>query len=300
MSERLPPLKALVAFESVVRLGSVTAAAEELFVTHSAVSKQIALLEGWMGQPLFRSNRKRMQPTAEAAALAEVTERAFGLIAEASAVLRRGEAAETLRVIAPSTFAMRWLIPRVWSFSRARAPIALQVRPTDSLEDWQEIPFDVAIRTDPRAPRHLEARPFLAETLVLAAAPRFLAARRLAAPRDLAATGVIRAATRPGQLEAWSAAAGLDRIPDGPSFPHFYLALEAALAGEGPLVSPFETLCDLFAKGELVALWPDIRVAGPTHVALFDAAAPHAGAAEAFIDWLTATAGESRPAAKAA
>jgi LysR family glycine cleavage system transcriptional activator len=289
MARKLPPLKSLFAFESVVRLGSVTSAAEELFVTHGAISKQIATLEDWIGRPLFQKNRKHMQPTQEATLLACAADQAWQLIADAVTSLRVDADATTLRVIAPSTFAMRWLIPRVWSFSEQHERIGVQLRQTDSLETWLDIPFDVAIRSDPQAPSHLTTTPFLREKLILAISPKAAALQRLRTPADLRAHSVLCAATRPGELDAWLEAAGLAQAPPKTTaFPHFYVALEAALAGMGPLVCPLETLGDLLAKGELIEPWPHIRVAGPTYAAVYDAGSPNVQSAKTFVSWLSA------------
>jgi DNA-binding transcriptional LysR family regulator len=298
MKRKLPPMKALIAFESVSRLGSVTKAAEELFVTHSAISKQVATLEEWFGRPLFEKNRKLMQPTQDGMILASAADQAWDLIAEAIDNLRIKKDSTVLKVQAPSTFAMRWLIPRVWSFSEENQRIELQLRQTDSLEAWLDIPFDVAIRSNPTVPNHLTTAPFLSDELILAISPRATMVQRLKSPADLSSYRVLRAATRPGELEAWLEAAGLAATPPRTvAYAHFYLALEAALAGGGPLVCPRQTLGDLLAKGELVELWPHIRVTGPTYAAVYDAGSPHAEAAKVFVGWLS---GARRPSVLAA
>lgn len=298
MKRKLPPMKALIAFESVSRLGSVTKAADELFVTHSAISKQISTLEEWFGRPLFEKNRKLMQPTADGLVLASAADQAWDLIADAIDSLRAGDDTTVLKVIAPSTFAMRWLIPRVWSFSEEYQRIELQLRQTDSLEAWLDIPFDVAIRSNAVVPSNMTTTPFLSDQLILAISPRSSMRQRLKNLADLSSCRVLRAATRPGELEAWLEAAGLAECPPKTvSYPHFYLSLEAALAGGGPLVCPRETLGDLLAKGELIELWPHIRVKGPTYAAIYDASSHHAQSAAVFVDWLANTRG---PAARVA
>ncbi len=298
MKRKLPPMKALIAFESVVRHGSVTKAAEELFVTHGAISKQLATLEEWLGRPLFEKNRKYMQPKQEAMVLASAADQAWELIADAVDGLRVKEDATVLKVLAPSTFAMRWLIPRVWSFSEEHKRIELQLRQTDSLETWLDIPFDVAIRSNPHAPGHLTTTPFLRDQLILAISPRCPMLQRLRTPADLLSCHVLRATTRSGELEAWLEAAGLGATPlKATSYPHFYLALEAALAGGGPLVCPRETLGDLLAKRELIEPWPDIRVAGPTYTAIYDAGSPQAKSAEIFVGWISGCRRSERKAA---
>jgi len=280
-------MKALVAFENVVRLGSVTKAAEELCVTHGAVSKQIAVLEEWFGRPLFEPNRKLMRATAEAQEWAKAVGEALDLLSTATAEARRRGKSLPLRVIAPSTFAARWLIPRLWSFSEERQDIAIQVRHTDSNEAWLDIPFDVAIRSGTGLPSDFHSKPIIAERLTLAISPTHPGAAGLWRPADLHGLKLLSAATRHGELEHWLEAAGIST--DGmrvTTFPHFYLALEAALAGAGPLVCPRETLADLLARGALAEPWPQITVAGPTYFALCRADAASDEAISAFMNWL--------------
>lgn len=228
-----------------------------------------------------------MQPTPQALVLAKATSQSWGLIDEAVHGVRGDQGATVLRVLAPSTFAMRWLIPRAWSFSERHEDIAIQVRQTDSLETWLDIAFDVAIRSDPLVPSHLTGTQFLQDELILAVAPHAPAMARLQSPADLPGVQILRALTRQGELETWLAAAGVNsEAPRTSAFPHFYLALEAALAGAGPLVCPLETLGDLLAKGELIEPWPHIRVPGPSYVAIYDSGSARAKSARTFVKWL--------------
>lgn len=285
MKKRLPPLKAMIALESVVRLGSVTEAASELTVTHGAVSKQIATLEDWFGRRLFHKNRKQMLPTSEALKLANVASDAFGMIGEAVADLERTPDTTLLRILAPSTFAMRWLLPRVWSLSVAEERVALQIRQTDSDEKWEELPFDVAIRRDLQPQSPWVAVPFLNEKLTLVVAPH--CADRLQKPTDLSQFPVLCASTRPGELQKWLTAAGVSSVPKRIEFPHFYLALEAALAGAGALVCHRETIGDILARSDLIEPWPSLLVDGPVYAAVYDSNSPRLGAVGAFVSWLS-------------
>ncbi|WP_309083316.1 LysR substrate-binding domain-containing protein [Chelativorans sp.] len=281
-------MKALVAFESVVRHRSVTKAAEELNVTHGAVSKQLASLEDWVGRPLFSSNRRQMEPTEHAILLAGAAEEAWKLIEEAVGKVREQDDAVVVRVLAPSTFAMRWLIPRLWSFAAAHEKIRVQLRQTHSLENWQEIPFDVAIRTENDLPDHLRATPILRDRLTLAIAPGAAESAAIRKPADLRGCRLLRAATRPGELEAWLQAAGLPQsmATQATTLPHFYLALEAALSGAGALVCPLRTVSDLFSKSELKEPFPQLRIPGPVYTAVHDPACAQADGAEMFVRWL--------------
>lgn len=287
MRRNLPPLKAMVAFEAVARIGSVTGAADELGVTHSAVSKQLSVLEGWLGVPLFASNRRQMLPTAAATQLATATGAALDLMASAIGTMAPETPAEVLRVIAPATFAMRWLIPRLSTFQAQAGNVDVLVRPTHTTENWADIPFDVVIRRGDALPSDLRAVSLFREEITLVARED-VAERVGEGPLQLGGSRLLEAVTRPGELSRWLIAAGLspDHAAGAMRFGHFYIALEAALAGQGLLAAPLEVVADLLARGELVEPFPDLRIAGPDYRLGYDAAGPRAPLAAAFADWL--------------
>ncbi|MEO9298950.1 LysR substrate-binding domain-containing protein [Devosia alba] len=288
MNRKLPPLKSIAAFESVARLGSVTKAANELFVTHGAISKQIAALEDWLGRPLFEANRKQMRPLPEAVTWARTLGEVLDTLNISAAQMRDDRQARVLRIIAPSTMATRWLIPRSWHFSEQHGDIALQVRHTDSGEDWRDMPFDVAIRTDQDLPVPMQSQKIFSEQLTLAVSPRLAAKANLWRPADILRQRLFASQTRHGELEQWLAAAGLAGQAGAiTSFPHFYLALEATLAGGGALICPRRTLTDQFRRGDLVEPWPQIRVAGPTFFVIWRKNTSLQKDVEIFVQWLT-------------
>ena len=289
----LPPSRSIIALESVVRTGSVTAAANELCVTQSAVSKQIASLEAWLGQPLFEDNRRRMVPTRTAQRLAEVTGEAWDLLAAAFEEVAAQSSSTELGVLAPASFAMRWLLPRLPLFQADCPAIKLSVRQTHTRDNWKEMPTDVVIRRGDSAPAALSPKTFLRDELVLVAkaGSDWTSAGR---PGDLA---FLEAETRPGELAAWLRAwrattrdgyATSTRMPT--RFAHYYIALEAALAGHGALVAPDVVVADLIKDGSLSILFPDIRVQGATYWVGVQPNGPRAREAHAFASWLVADA----------
>lgn len=295
MNRKVPALKTMIAFESVVRLGSVTKAANELFVTHGAISKQIAALEDWLGRPLFEANRKQMRPLPEAVTWARTLGEVLDTLNTSAAQMRDDRQARPLRIIAPSTLATRWLIPRSWHFSEQHRDIALQVRHTDTGEDWREMPFDVAIRTDRDLPVPMQSQKIFSEELTLAVSPRLAAKANLWRPADILRQRLLASQTRKGELEHWLAAAGLAGHAGAiTSFPHFYLALEATLAGGGALVCPRRTLTDQFQRGDLVEPWPQIGVPGPTFHVIWREKTSLQRDVEVFVQWLAETA-ENEP-----
>src|ERR1700738_5451597 len=117
---RLPPLNAIKAFEAAARLGSFTRAAEELNVTHGAVSRQIRLLEDWLAIRLFlRPSRNAVPTQAGTELLAEAGPALDRLAAVSRQMQTRARARRLLHVSALPAFAMRWLIARLPAFQRA-------------------------------------------------------------------------------------------------------------------------------------------------------------------------------------
>ncbi|MGV3549296.1 LysR substrate-binding domain-containing protein [Rhizobium sp.] len=293
MTSRLPPFKSLLALECVVRTGSVTAAAAELCVTHGAVSKHIQTLEQWVGEPLFGSNRRQMAASPAAVRLADSVGIAVNLIATSLSIFEEEKRKIELRVSAPATFAMRWLIPRLPNFHRSQKGIEVRVHNTHTSEDWREIPFDVAIRRGPQVPAGYKAISFLREEMTLVCTASLAAS----CAGSIDKIPLLKSDTRLGELETWLLAASTSvRLASrATAFPHFYIALEAALAGQGAVVAPLSVVEDLLMRGDLVEFDPRLRVKGADHIALVeDHSSP--GAPAQFTAWLCDIASKPRSA----
>lgn len=284
---RLPPMKSLRALESVVRIGSVSGAAQDLSVTHGAVSKQITLLEQWMGRPLFSEKRRGMIANAAGERLAAAMGEACRILATALDEIEADDGADELNVVAPATFAMRWLIPRLPSFQAAGPGVRVGVRPTHTTEDWDALPCDVMIRRGRALAPRFDPRPIFVEELGLVMAPELAGAEM---PFGLP---LVAAETRAGELERWFAhATDGDAAPDAIAFPHFYIALEAALSGIGALVAPLFLVDELLRAGRLVEPWPNLRVAGATYSVGVNPDGGNLTAARQIADWLCTAAGD--------
>lgn len=284
---RLPPLKSLLFLETVVRAGGVTAAADELSLTHSAVSKQLSQLEAWFGAALFTEKRKGMVPTPEVARIAAVLTGAFDEINDVLREVRpRVHARENLRVIAPATFAMRWLMPRLPKLHVSEFSTDTTVRPTHTAENWLEIPFDVAIRRGGFVPDQFSSAYLFNETLSLVAS----ATRRCRSINGdaLDEIGLLEAVTRPGELKAWLKAANAPPSLSRQSIrlPHFYIALDAMLEGRGALVVPTYLVKEHLARGDLIEVRPQVQVLGPEYRVCANPAAPDPEACLRFIAWV--------------
>ncbi|MET0313239.1 MAG: transcriptional regulator GcvA [Hansschlegelia sp.] len=254
MNRRLPPLNALRVFEAAGRHQSFTLAAEELHLTHGAVSRQIRALEEWFGRPLFiRANRRVTLTNSGVAYLAEIGA-AFDRIAAATARQFEQRSSRLLQVNALATFTLRWLIPRLSTFHLTHPGV--EVRLTTSnvpLKDLRE-PYDVAIRGGPdQIPGHV-AQAFLTEARIPVCSPALLERLPLASPRDLSRHTLLHAATLPNVWSQWLVAARVPELTPAASvtLEHFYLTLQAALDGIGVAMGPTALTADDVKAGRLV------------------------------------------------
>lgn len=283
----IPPLKALATLECVVRHGSVSAAAEELCVTHGAVSKQLASLSNWIGQPLFADNRRRMVPTPAALRLAHGVEIGMRSIYDALDEICGSAVDEpSLHVVAPATLAMYWLVPRLPTLRRSGFRMKAHVRHTHSHEAWETLPFDLAILADRSSPAAYKRVPIFRDELGLVAAPEF--ASTTFDRSQIGRLALFESETRPGELDDWLYSVDLDRTKVGPIevFEHNYIAIEAALMGQGAVVAPLAVVSNHLARGSLIQVLPEVTIPGPEFAAVYDPRSLGERYARAFVDWL--------------
>lgn len=143
---KLPSLTALTMFEATARLGSFARAAEELFVTESAVCRQVIALEERVGVTFFRRNKQRLTLTSEGAHYAaEVRNCLKDLTMATEGVIGRGRGKEIVEVAAVPAFATQWLIPRTRDFLRENRLIQLNLYSRVDSLDLASSKFDIVI-----------------------------------------------------------------------------------------------------------------------------------------------------------
>lgn len=141
----LPPLEFLVAFEAAARLGSFTAAAEELNLTQAAVSRQIRLIERSLGRSLFTRAHRAVRLTPEGRDFQHTVSLALSHIANAARGLRAVEGSSRLTVAADQSVAALWLLPKLEDFQREHGDIDLRLISSDLEADCLAEDVDVAI-----------------------------------------------------------------------------------------------------------------------------------------------------------
>src|SRR5690348_1807778 len=190
---RLPPLKALRAFEAAARHMSFKAAAEELRLTPTAISHQIRLLEEILQSPLFRRRPRPLALTTAGARLFPVI--ASGLDAFAAAVAEVTAAVpKALRVTTTNAFAGRWLVPRLPLWRKAHPGIVLEVIGTDAVVDLRAGEADLAIRYAFSAPADLVCRELLRDRFWPVCSRRLLLPDKpILRPADIARYPIVQA-----------------------------------------------------------------------------------------------------------
>ena len=255
----LPPLNALRAFEAAARHGSFKHAADELGVTHGAVSRHVRLLEDWLGPPaLFLRLNRRVELTPTGAALLGETTTALDRLSAATTrhrVQGGKPSPAVLRVNAFSTFSLRWLLPRLGQF-RDRHP-DMEVRlstSNDALEALRE-PYDVVIRGGPDTFNGYTSSLFLVERRSPVCSPALLDRLPLASVQDLSRHTLLHTSGLPRVWTEWFAAAGMPYVEPAftLTFDHFYLSIQAALDGLGVAMGPSVLVKEEIENGRLVA-----------------------------------------------
>lgn len=294
MNRKLPPFPALRAFEAAARRNSFTAAADELHVTHGAISRQVAALEAWVGVQVFHRNGKRVRLTEDGRRYLSKVQDAFDSIAAATDQLRDTGVVHVLRVNALPTFAMKWLLPRLSQFQRMAPNVELRLatsnQPVETLDS-----FDVAVRRGPAHWPNCASGQFLDESEIPVCSPALLKRLPIHTADDLARHVLLHSDTRPDAWHHWLQAAGVKaKCRKKQSFDHFYLALQAAVDGLGVALGPLPLLDDELASGRLVTPLeaPRIDARGYWWVARREVA--NATLVEQFCRWLEAQAKETK------
>ncbi|WP_297018439.1 LysR substrate-binding domain-containing protein [Thalassospira sp.] len=294
----LPPLAALPAFEAAARHQSFSRAAEELNLTHGAVSRAVAQIEERLGIQLFVRRNRRVWLTPAGERLLRATGSALdGLEHAVEDIHRHDGNSPILTVSCEPSLAMRWLMPRLGAFREAFPDLNIDLRmaggPVDLLSDG----CDVAIRradygiSDHYITTHLWSEyagpvcdPECWETIL---------------DRNLSNARWLHTRTRPEAWDDWKRASGSDALPASEQyFDHFFFALQAAVNRLGTAIGPLPLVADDLTAGRLIA--PLGMVATGYDYVLITLDVPQRDPRIAvFFDWLMTTAREMEMPPKA-
>ncbi|KAF1054501.1 MAG: Glycine cleavage system transcriptional activator [Stenotrophomonas maltophilia] len=282
-------MTALQCFEAVARHLSFTRAAEELSLTQSAVSKQVAQLEEMLQHLLFRRVRRRLQLTPAGELYREEVRRILAQVELSTRyLLSYGGETEVLRVATPPTFGARWLIPRLNGWRHRYPNIHLDLRqelePGERMQSRCDLAFFFGGSTLPGA----ECLRLFGEEMLPVCAPDILAPGGLGSAAELAHLVLLQNASRPEAWQEWFASLGqrCEHSYHGPRFDTFYMCIRAAQAGCGVALLPRFLVAEELDEGKLVVAWPHAlashnayHLAYPEHMA----AVPKV---RAFVEWI--------------
>jgi DNA-binding transcriptional LysR family regulator len=253
----LPPIGALQSFLAAARHQSFSRAADEVGLTQSAVSRQIAVLEDWLQTELFdRVGRSvTLNPAGRAYADAVAPALAAIRVATARVIARPDENALSIATL-PS-FGMRWLAPRLGRLTRDMPELVINVAARVHEFDIDAEGFDAAIHFGAPTWHDVEHDLLFRERSIVVAAPGLREERRIRAPADLLREPLLAQAERRGAWRQWFDLAGVDGGPqvEGPVFEHFLMVAQAAAGGAGAALLPEFMIEPELESGALVRLF---------------------------------------------
>ncbi|HVL75221.1 MAG TPA: LysR family transcriptional regulator [Noviherbaspirillum sp.] len=257
MRRRIPSTGALIAFEAAARHESFTKAAEDLALTQSAVCRQIAGLEDYLGVALFRRTRRGVKLTEAGLAYSrQVTARLDAVEHDTLALMAHQGRGVTLELAVVPTFATQWLLPRLAPFLRGHLDITVNMATRTRPFLFGESEFDAAIYFGDAGWPGTEAHYLMHENAVPVCSPRLLATlkKRSIAPHDLARLPLLQQSTRPYAWRQWFEAAGLQVAHDmaGPRLELFSMLAQAAMHDMGVALIPPMMIEAELASGRLV------------------------------------------------
>jgi len=257
---RLPPLKALLAFEAAARRGSFALGAQELAVTPSAVSHHIQQLEDFLGVPLFQRHPGRAALTAAGRTYARELEHAFGVIAEATNLVAPQSQRGYLVVASGPSFAAKWLQPRLPEFLRANQEVRIRLSTLSDHDDLDTTRFDIAIAYGHPNTSKLDVEPLLLERLRPLCSPALAATLALCTPQDLLRATLIHSSNGLTWSEYLRRVCGEEVRPDNELWlDRSVMAIEAAVDGLGVVLESELLAAEELNDGRLIAPFNDAQ-----------------------------------------
>lgn len=269
-----PSLSALEALEAIARAGSVTRAAASLHLTQSAISHRVRALEAETGLTLIERSGRGVRLTSAALRLARVAAEARRSIEDTIASLKSQPLREVLSISCSPSFAIRMLVPRLAQFHAAHPDLDLRVAAHDVAVDALHAGADAAVRLAAEPAAQLYSETLIDEVVFPVLSPRALDRGRptLTKPSDLAGYTLLHDEAliddpRRVDWPTWFARAGHTRMDSdrGIRFSHAYLAIQAALAGDGVALARRTLVAEDLASGRLIAPIGPVLPSGLTY-----------------------------------
>lgn len=289
MSSDLPPLNALRAFEATARLSSVSQAAEQLHVTHGAVSRQLKVLEEHLGVSLFSKDGRGLKLTDAGVRLRDASAEAFDRLRSVCAELTQNTADAPFVLGCSGSLLARWFIPRLGRLNADLPDLRLHLSAGEGDLDPRRPGLDALLLfAEPPWPADMQVYELAAERIGPVMSPLFSGYQKLqAAPAaELLDEPLLHTTSRPQAWPSWAQQYGLDAkaLKLGQGFEHLYYLLEAAVAGLGVAIAPEPLVIEDLKAGRLVAPWGFCET--PAQLALWLPKRAADGRARQLAQWL--------------
>jgi DNA-binding transcriptional LysR family regulator len=301
MSKRnaLPALDLLVGFESAARHLSFTKAGEELYLTQSAVSRQIKELEDQLGVALFQRRHRALALTEAGHQFYAAAAQALATMRAATDRLRAQTGRKALAVTTTHSFAALWLIPRLAGFTRDHPGVDVRITADIKMVDLERDGLDLALRHGPASLAGPNAVRLFGEKVFPVCSPKLLKKKPLEKPADLR-NHVLLQYDDPDVRHPWlhwKTWLEVERIADLKpagtlSFSGYEQIIPAAIAGHGVALGRSPLVTALIRSGELVAPFKSSADPARAYFAIVSRNAAGRPEVAAFLEWLKAEAGK--------
>jgi len=291
--DRLPPLDLLLAFEAAARHLSFTRAADERFVTQSAISRQIRSLEDDLGVELFARGHRALTLTAQGQKLLLACQAVLAQLRRTVSSLRAPNAREVLALSTTPSFASYWLIPRLHSFTQDNPGVDVRLDASYEVRDLQSDGFDIAVRYQKATATDGER--LFSETILPLCAPALRRAKDapLKVPPDLRHHTLLEVESMGGgnapvEWNSWLQANGVPDLEPRSwlTFSSYNEVVAAAVAGQGVALGRRPLLDGLLRNKQLVAPFGDARATARAYFVVTDPASRSRPAVRALEQWL--------------
>jgi LysR family glycine cleavage system transcriptional activator len=293
MRRKIPSLQALACFEAAARHESYTRASQELALTQSAVSRQISILEGFLGVALFRRTRHGVLLTVRGAEyLNQIGPRLQGLEQDTLDCMSNRGQGGIVHLAAVPTFATRWLIPRMPQLKLAHPQITVHIETSTRPFMFADTAFDAALYAG--TPDQVNnwagtrATRLMSEVVVPVCSPQFFDRGRKLTPAIMAKLPLLQQSTRPLGWRHWFDAAGVtaSNALAGPRYELFSMTAAAAAQGMGLALVPRMLIEDELARGELVVACEGQQMVERAYYLVTPERAEERSSTKQFLNWL--------------
>ncbi|WP_164659623.1 LysR family transcriptional regulator [Tropicibacter sp. Alg240-R139] len=282
----LPSISSLLALEAVDRLGSASAAAGELSLSQSAVSRQLKTLEEQLGVALIERSQMRLQLTPAAEGYVETARKILQQLAQASLKLKANPQGGSLQLAILPAFGMHWLAPRLQDFARKNPGVTMNLNTRLRPFDFSTEGFDAAIHFGEQNWAGADYLELMREEVIPVCAPALME-QSDGTPDWLLSAPLLHLDTRADAWEQWFATQGVEAFGvRGMLFDQFSTMIQATVHGLGVALLPGYLVAQDLKDGRLVCAWHGPQVSLGRYYLVWPQGKAASAPLQAFRGWL--------------